>query len=56
MSEPLNIDAKKALRAERRAIRRRKRRCFWTWPWGHAIGDGYRCVSCGKYWGAGDYF
>lgn len=45
----------KADRAAARLIRRRERRCFWTWPWGHRkVWRGSSrfgrivCVVCGQ--------
>lgn len=43
----------RAERRERRAIRRRRRRCFWARPWGHEFVNlgteeepFFACVSC----------
>ena len=46
------VDRAPAREAERKAIRRKVRRCFWTRPFGHKREwddkrYGWRCVACG---------
>jgi hypothetical protein len=51
----------KAATAQRRAVKRVQRKCFWSWPWGHTwakpvfcyrVGSrmqmSHHCVGCGK--------